>query len=1015
MKKFTRQNEVILLGAGASQTGYLPPALLPANKSFKVLDWLLAASYTFSENVTFIGGYNINEIKKQYPKLSIKINERWKDTSPTHSFFIAAEGSEKTALVSYTDIIYREIAVKELLQGLDKFDMIMAVDSLWRNRFKGRETADIEKAECVKFSRNLITSMGLGDTEEFEISAEFAGFFALNSAVRKFTNDLPLPIKEKFSKRPLIYFLEFLRIQGFKVSYHDVKGDWAELNDPMDLAEFVFGTKAETLSRLKGVIKRSNILEQVSFTVEDWKKRRDKVLSEIISLFPKTQIIVRSSTKNEDTFESANAGFYESVSNVASEIPNIIKAVNKVIRSFGRGSLENQILIQKMVQNVASSGVLFSRTIDAGAPYYVFEIDSSSGKTDTVTGGNATNSQTIKILRSHLYALDVPLHLRELILAAEELEQLLGIDCLDIEFAVSKTGKIYIFQVRPLAKKNYGNRFDDYSIEKAVNKAREKFRSLQQPSPLIKGNKTIFGSMPDWNPAEIIGRRPRRLAIDLYKFLVTDKTWAIQRAQYGYRKLQPEKLMDEFLGQPYIDVRASLNSFVPFVISDNLALKILNYCLHRLEKNPEYHDKIEFEVIPTCFSLDFEVWRKRFLDVGFSKKEVEEIETALFDLTRKAITRRNNYSEKLSQLSKKRKLVLRSNTSLKRKIEILLFDTRELGVLPFAHLARDAFVSISLLKGAVAHNIISEDAYNSFLNGLNTITEKFTRDAEKASTGNLVWEAFVEKYGHLRPDTYNILSECYKQNPEKYLRSLLRPQSIKNKKQNSAWDFEKHKFFDRMVELKLASNAEQIEKFLQESIQGREYAKFVFTRSLSEIIELIADYGAEYGFSREELSNINLHAILSDYSEIEILEEAIQKNCEKNKKISDLSSLIELPPLIINESNFNCFTLLLEEGNFIGDKNIVGDIIFYETAEKKDFSNKIIFIENADPGYDWMFGLGISGLVTKFGGSNSHMAIRCAEFGLPALIGAGEVCFTSYETGDRVLIDCKNKFIKKVG
>ena len=51
--------------------------------------------------------------------------------------------------------------------------------------------------------------------------------------------------------------------------------------------------------------------------------------------------------------------------------------------------------------------------------------------------------------------------------------------------------------------------------------------------------------------------------------------------------------------------------------------------------------------------------------------------------------------------------------------------------------------------------------------------------------------------------------------------------------------------------------------------------------------------------------------------------------------------------------------------------------------EQKDFSNKIIFIENADPGYDWLFGLGISGLVTKYGGANSHMAIRCAEFSLP--------------------------------
>ena len=295
-----------------------------------------------------------------------------------------------------------------------------------------------------------------------------------------------------------------------------------------------------------------------------------------------------------------------------------------------------------MIQNVASSGVLFSRTIDTGAPYYVFEIDASSGKTDTVTAGNARNSKTIKILKSHRFASDIPSSLKNLILAAEELEQLLGIDYLDIEFAVSKTGIIYIFQVRPLAKKTHQDKFSDNFIEECVTKARKKFKSLQNSSPLISGSKTIFGSMPDWNPAEIIGRRPKRLALDLYKFLVTDQTWAIQRAEYGYRKLQPEKLMYEFLGQPYVDVRVSINSFIPQDIPENLASKITDYCLNRLEQHPEFHDKIEFEVIPTCFSLDFDLWKERFLEAEFSEKEVSKIEISLHDLTKTSIERKKN-------------------------------------------------------------------------------------------------------------------------------------------------------------------------------------------------------------------------------------------------------------------------------------------------------------------------------------------------------------------------------------
>ena len=50
----------------------------------------------------------------------------------------------------------------------------------------------------------------------------------------------------------------------------------------------------------------------------------------------------------------------------------------------------------------------------------------------------------------------------------------------------------------------------------------------------------------------------------------------------------------------------------------------------------------------------------------------------------------------------------------------------------------------------------------------------------------------------------------------------------------------------------------------------------------------------------------------------------------------------------------------------------------------------IVLIESADPGFDWIFSHAITGLVTKYGGANSHMAVRCAEFGLPAAIGCGE-------------------------
>ena len=68
--------------------------------------------------------------------------------------------------------------------------------------------------------------------------------------------------------------------------------------------------------------------------------------------------------------------------------------------------------------------------------------------------------------------------------------------------------------------------------------------------------------------------------------------------------------------------------------------------------------------------------------------------------------------------------------------------------------------------------------------------------------------------------------------------------------------------------------------------------------------------------------------------------------------------------------------------------DITGSLVILSSSENiAKLEGKIVLIENADPGYDWIFSQNIIGLITKYGGANSHMAIRCAEFGVPAAIG----------------------------
>ena len=71
----------------------------------------------------------------------------------------------------------------------------------------------------------------------------------------------------------------------------------------------------------------------------------------------------------------------------------------------------------------------------------------------------------------------------------------------------------------------------------------------------------------------------------------------------------------------------------------------------------------------------------------------------------------------------------------------------------------------------------------------------------------------------------------------------------------------------------------------------------------------------------------------------------------------------------------------------------------------------IVVIENADPGFDWIFTKNPAGLITKYGGVASHMSIRCAEMGLPAAIGCGESFFNRLLSSSKIQLDCKNQQI----
>ena len=142
----------------------------------------------------------------------------------------------------------------------------------------------------------------------------------------------------------------------------------------------------------------------------------------------------------------------------------------------------------------------------------------------------------------------------------------------------------------------------------------------------------------------------------------------------------------------------------------------------------------------------------------------------------------------------------------------------------------------------------------------------------------------------------------------------------------------------------------------------------------------------------------------------------LNKKIFQNKNQYQIENQIELPLLIKSKTDAFIIPSQISRANFITNKKIIGKSFFLSNNHgkfnNKELKNKIILIEGADPGYDWIFLHGIKGLVTKYGGANSHMSIRCYELGVPAAIGCGNEKFNILKESNLIEIDTISKSIK---
>ncbi|MEZ5595995.1 MAG: PEP-utilizing enzyme [Pseudomonadales bacterium] len=630
--------------------------------------------------------------------------------------------------------------------------------------------------------------------------------------------------------------------------------------------------------------------------------------------------------------------------------------------------------------------------------------------------------------------------MRTVLRAVREVEAICG-QPVDIEFALDDAEVFHLLQVRPLTTRHLWSPGTAELVPQRLGNAHDTVARLlgtgatDQPAAGVRGSRSLLGAMPDWNPVELIGPTPRPLASSLFRALITDVTWREARAAIGYHNPENTVLMHLIEGHPFIDVRASFSSLLPATIPATSAHQLIDTWLDRLETLPHLHDKVEFEIVRSCADFTLRTRIEPEFRAALGTAMASEAVTCLIAHTRSLLGLDRvgaSLDEALVTLSRRRARQLEqgqnvapaatrpvmAEPSLAARIATIRLDS----AMPFAIAARHAFVAESLLRSAVERGAISGERVAVFRASLEGITSRFAALLREAR-GNGDVTRLLAEFGHLRPGTFDVRTPCYAQRIDQLLGQAPGPAAA------PVGDASSPSFSLRAEEQAALSGLIEetglaglspagLFDYAARAINGREFGKFVLSRDVSDLLEELVSWGSRRGLDREALSYLSLDRILAGDTERDdgkLGEQGdLTARIAEARREHEIGRHIHLPILICTATDVFVAPMHRSQPNLFGTGVVRAPVVELDAVDdwSRPMAGHIVCIESADPGYDWVFATGASGLITKYGGANSHMAIRCMETGLPAAIGCGEQLFSRIVSSGFVELDFSSQTVQ---
>ncbi len=652
-------------------------------------------------------------------------------------------------------------------------------------------------------------------------------------------------------------------------------------------------TKAESLLKLKELLKKSFIEDIVVVNVSEIFVNFNNVYEQIKEKFSGDNIIIRSSLRHYGNIHNAKMIHLNASDAVDSkDKESVEKALKKMAYMYADNDekklpdfFDEQVLIQRYSENIAISGVAFTRDFIYKRPYYMINYEMSQ---DTDEAHDGRTKWIAKNISREFLDYDF----LSLINAIKEIEEVYrDIEALEIKFGIDSIDNVIIFQVRPLVE----------LFDKPMALTDKEFydaKSFAKCDYLDTSH--VLSDMASWRPAEILGLNPRPLDCSLYKELITSGKWNESISHFGYAN-EIYDLMQKIGNKPYISVDYTIAGLTPKNLKSSIRFKLKEFYIKKLKDKPFMHERLERDLIFNCYDFATKDKLKELSENGFSEEEISELSKALYEVTSNIIDIYDDVHKKdkedLDKLTELRRQI-RSYAPLKetnimkvyKYINDLMTAIENYGAHQYIRQSRCDIIARSLMKSLADKGYFTHEEIYKFTSSIETEETKFEDNIMRYIHGEIDTDEFNKAYGHIRLKTFDIRTDCYK---NMKLEGIFEGTKLSSSK--GAADLDLNVLSEALKNIGFNISSKDFIALMSDMIKNKAYFRFEFIKSVSLILDMIAVLGKLHGIDREDMSYLEIEELISYHSR-----DSYIQIIQSRRDMYHAYSYLVLPELIFN-------------------------------------------------------------------------------------------------------------------